>query len=417
MGGCVRDHLLGKTPNDYDIATNARPEEFSHIFTSFRLIETGLKHGTVTVLCDGEAIEVTTYRVDGDYSDGRHPDHVTFSKELVEDLKRRDFTINAMAMTVEGEIIDPFDGKKDLERKIIRAVGDPQKRFEEDALRILRAVRFASILGFEIEEQTHNAAKKLKERVSLVSKERCFVELKKALCGVAFKETLLKYPMLYATVVPEISDMIGFDQKNPHHCYDLLTHTAIAVENCPNTTVLRLAALFHDCGKPHTQNFDGQGIAHYYGHALKSAELAEERLRRLKSDNQTREEVVFLVRHHDAPAETEKEQVAKKLRKYGKERYENLLALRRADNLAQTAELHRTELHDQCARWMEEILLEDRCFSLRDLALNGHDLIDLGYPKGPLIGKLLEDLFDLVFKGALANEKEVLIEYLRNHKI
>lgn len=417
VGGCVRDFLLQKTPNDYDVTTNARPQEFGEIFSSFRVIETGLKHGTVTVLCDGQAIEVTTYRIDGSYSDGRHPDAVTFSSDLTEDLKRRDFTINAMAMTLDGQIIDPFGGRNDLENKIVRAVGDPRMRFREDALRILRAVRFASVLGFEIEKETALAAEELIGRVDLVSRERCFVELKKALCGMSAEETLLKYPMIYASVVPELAPMIGFDQKNPHHCHDLLTHTAIAVGQTAADPIMRLSALFHDTGKVLTQRFDEQRVAHYYGHAAVSAELAEKRLVALKSDNYTREEVHFLVKHHDAPAETDKEQVAKKLRKYGRERYERLLALRRADNLAQSEEYHRKDLHDRCYIWMEEVLTEDRCFQLKDLAVNGRDLLDLGYPRGPIIGEKLEELFSLVFEGKIANEREILLSYLKDRKL
>lgn len=417
MGGCVRDCLLKKEPNDYDVTTNALPEEFKEIFSSFRVIETGLKHGTVTVLCDGEAIEVTTYRIDGCYSDGRHPDAVTFSENLIEDLKRRDFTINAMAMTPDGAVIDPFGGREDLEKGIIRAVGDPKKRFEEDALRILRAVRFASVLDFKIEEQTAKAAVELLGRVDLVSRERCFIELKKALCGAAVTKTLLTYPTIYASVVPELEAMIGFDQKNPHHCHDLLAHTAIAVGNTPPQPIMRLAALLHDIGKVSTQHVDEQGVAHYYSHAAVSTELAEKRLLALKSDHHTRDEVLFLVKHHDAPAEENKEQVARKLRKYGKERYEMLLMLRRADNLAQAEAYHRKELHDRCRDWMLEVLHEDRCFSIKDMAINGNDLIALGYPQGPIIGRVLEMLFVQVFEGKLENDRAALLAYLKDLKL
>ena len=417
VGGCVRDFLLSKEPFDYDIATNARPEEFQEIFSGFRVIETGIKHGTVTVLCDGQAFEVTTYRIDGEYTDGRHPDSVAFSEELSEDLKRRDFTVNAMAMTEEGRVIDLFGGREDLKNGIIRAVGDPEKRFEEDALRILRAVRFASVLGFQIEKETEEAAYRLLGRIDLVSRERCFSELKKALCGKAIKETLCRYPQIFASVIPELAPMINYDQMNPHHCYDLLTHTAIALENIPPKPHLRLAALFHDTGKPHTRHFDEAGVAHYFGHAAKSAELADARLRALRSDNKTREETVFLVKHHDAPAETEKEQVARKIRKYGIDRYRSLLLLRRADNLAQAEEYHRVELHDLCEQYAQEILDEERCFSLRDLAVKGDDLIALGYPKGPQIGEALNRLFESVFNGEVPNEKGQLLASLKNDKL
>ncbi|MBP3322554.1 MAG: HD domain-containing protein [Clostridia bacterium] len=417
VGGCVRDHFLNKKAQDFDVTTNALPQEMKTIFADYKVIETGLKHGTLTVLCDGEPIEVTTYRVDGAYSDGRHPDDVQFSSSLIEDLKRRDFTVNAMAMTAEGEIIDPFGGREDLTNRTIRAVGDPFCRFEEDALRILRAVRFASVLDFTIEKNTADAAIALKERVGLVSKERCFSEIKKALCGISIDRVLMEYPQIFATVLPEIEDTIGYNQNNPHHCYDLLTHTALTVKNSPPDPILRLAALFHDLGKPNTHSLDEEGIAHYYGHASKGTEIAKKRLEELKSDNYTKEEVLFLVRHHDAPAENDREQVAKKLRRFGSERLRKLIALRRADNLAQGPEFYRTQLHDQCLIWIDELLLEeDRCFTLSKLTVNGKDLMDLGYSQGPVIGEMLEKLLTKVSEGELPNDRETLLEYVKNAK-
>ena len=417
VGGCVRDQLLGKVPHDYDVTTNALPEEMKEIFSDFHLVETGLKHGTVTVMCDGEPIEVTTYRVDGSYSDGRHPDSVCFSKSLIEDLKRRDFTVNAMAMTVNGEVVDPFGGREDLKNGVIRAVGDPYKRFEEDALRILRAVRFSSVLGFPIEETTVKAAEALLEKLTLVSRERCFIELKKTLCGKSVRSVLTSHPRIFAAVIPEILPMIGFDQMNPHHCYDLLTHTAIAVESAPCDPIFRLAALFHDMGKPFTQSIDEQGIAHYYGHAATSTRIAEQRLLELKSDKHTLEEVVFLVKHHDAPPESDREQIAKKLRRFGEKRLKALISMRRADNLAQSSEFYRKEIHDQCIVWIDELLLEQkRCFTLKDLAVNGADLIKEGYKPGPSIGVILEELLIAVSEGRLPNKREVLLIYVKNRK-
>ncbi|MBQ8911796.1 MAG: HD domain-containing protein, partial [Clostridia bacterium] len=417
VGGCVRDFLMGVPPKDYDITTSALPEETKAVFRDYHVIETGIRHGTVTVMMDGNPLEITTYRTEGTYSDNRHPDSVSFTASLREDVARRDFTMNAIAYSPTRGWIDHFGGAKDIQHGIIRCVGDPTTRFQEDALRMMRGIRFASVLGFEIEKETALAAEELIGRVDLVSRERCFVELKKALCGMSAEETLLKYPTIYASVVPELAPMIGFDQKNPHHCHDLLTHTAIAVGQTAADPIMRLSALFHDTGKVLTQRFDEQRVAHYYGHAAVSAELAEKRLVALKSDNYTREEVHFLVKHHDAPAETDKEQVAKKLRKYGRERYERLLALRRADNLAQSEEYHRKDLHDRCYIWMEEVLTEDRCFQLKDLAVNGRDLLALGYPRGPIIGEKLEELFSLVFEGKIANEREILLSYLKDRKL
>ncbi len=415
VGGCVRDRLLQKEPHDYDITTNAKPDEMKEIFSSFHAIETGLKHGTLTVICDGVPVEVTTYRIDGNYSDGRHPDSVCFSESLIEDLRRRDFTVNAMAMTLSGELIDPFDGSTDLKNRIIRAVGDPCQRFEEDALRILRAVRFASALDFEIEEQTAKAAKKLIPNIAQVSKERCFSELKKALCGKAIKRVLTMHPLIFSAVIPEIEEMIGYNQNNPHHCHDLLTHTAIAIESIPAEPVFRLAALFHDMGKVQSHSIDEQGISHYFGHAALSTKIAEKNLTLLKSDNRTKQEVLFLVKHHDAPPETDKEQIAKKLRRYGEKRLRDLIILRRADNLAQSTQYHRTEIHDQCDQWIDELLNEQaRCFTLKSLAINGNDLINEGFTPGPKIGQTLDTLLTAVSEGKLENSREVLLNYAKN---
>lgn len=418
VGGCVRDHLIGITPNDFDVTTNALPQEMREIFSSFKVIETGLKHGTLTVLCEGETIEVTTYRVDGNYSDGRHPDSVCFSKSLEEDLKRRDFTVNAMAMTVDGRVIDPFGGREDLKKGVIRAVGDPYQRFKEDALRILRAVRFASVLDFEIDSKTQNAAVDLRHTIDQVSRERCFSEFKKALCGKGIERVLMSNPLIFATLLPEIEKMIGYDQMNPHHCYDLLTHTAKAVASTPPTPVFRLAALLHDTGKPDTRSFDEQGIAHYYGHAAKSTAISEIRLKELKCDHKTRDEVLFLVSHHDAPPENDIDQIAKKLRRFGEERLRALILLRRADNMAQSKQYHRTHIHDQCCMWIDELILEkERCFTVKNLKINGNDLMSWGIPEGPAIGQELERILTAVSEGVVANNKAALEFYVKNSKI
>ncbi|MBQ8399319.1 MAG: HD domain-containing protein [Clostridia bacterium] len=416
VGGCVRDLLLDKVPHDYDITTNALPGEIKEIFSDFRVIETGIQHGTLTVLCEDQPFEVTTYRTDGLYSDGRHPDQVIFSTSIKEDLKRRDFTINAMAMDMAGIIIDPYGGREDLKSGIIRAVGDPEERFTEDALRILRALRFSSVLQFRIEKRTADAAKRLCSRLKHVSKERCFSEIKKTVCGKGIREVLCTFPEIFAEVVPEISQMISFDQNNPHHCHDLLTHTALAIEAAPADPALRIAALFHDIGKPFTQVTDAEGISHYYGHASKSREIAQRALQELKADRALTEKVLFLVSHHDSPAETSKEQVAKRLRRHGIECYRQLVALRRADNMGQAPEYHRTALHDQCLSWVEELKEEGRCLSLRTLDINGNDLIALGFEKGPAIGKMLEEILELVSEGKLPNSRDLLLEYASSSK-
>lgn len=411
VGGCVRDLLMGIPPHDYDITTNALPEETKEIFSSHRVIETGMKHGTVTVLVDREPFEVTTYRLDGKYTDRRHPDSVEFTSDLHEDLARRDFTVNAMAFSKSGELIDPFGGKADIEKKIIRCVGDPEKRFSEDALRILRALRFSSTLGFEIEEKTAEAAFALRDTLSYVSAERCFSELSKMLVGKNVEEVLTKYWQIIAAVIPELSAMYGYDQNNPHHCFTLDIHTAKVVANVPNEAPIRFAALFHDIGKPLCESKDENGISHFYGHAEKSKELAGKALERLKSDNATKEEVIYLVAHHDSPAETDETQVLRKLRRFGEERYRKLVALRSADGMGQAKEYRRTEERKRCLEMLENVLEKESCFSLSDLAVNGDDLLNIGYKRGKSIGQMLETLLEAVLRGELENQKEILLGY------
>ncbi len=414
VGGCVRDMLLGIEPRDYDIATDAAPDAVCSVFKDCSVLKTGLKHGTVTILLEGQPFEVTTYRSDGRYSDGRHPDEVFFSKNLATDLSRRDFTVNAMAMDLKGVVIDPFGGKRDLKNRLLRSVGNPRERFGEDALRILRALRFSSVLSFEIEENTARAAEELKDMLSSVSRERCFEELKKTLCGENIEDVLLRYWSVFASVIPELCPMKNYDQNNPHHRYTLDKHTAVAVSFVPAIPVLRLAALFHDVGKPSTVSIDLKGISHFYGHAQVGAQLSEKILKDLKSDGQTVETVKFLVLHHDLPPETCKEQVAKRLRRYGVEKYKLLNVLRRADNLAQSEEFDRKEMYDVVDRYIAQLEKENSCFSLSSLAVNGRDLLEEGYAQGPLIGRILELLLDAVLDGKVPNEKNLLLAYVRD---
>ena len=266
VGGCVRDRIMGREPKDYDITTSALPEQTAAVFAGERIIETGMKHGTVTVLLDGEPLEITTFRIDGTYSDSRHPDAVTFTPSLREDLARRDFTMNAMAYSSETGLVDPFGGQADIAAKYIRCVGDPDLRFREDALRILRALRFSSVLGFPIEPETDGAARYLCLLLKKISAERVFSELKQLLCGPDVRRVLLDYAGVLGAVLPEILPMQGFDQRNPHHCYDILEHTAAAVEAMPPEPALRLAALLHDVGKPECFFTDEDGVGHFYGH-------------------------------------------------------------------------------------------------------------------------------------------------------
>ena len=415
VGGCVRDRLMGREPQDYDITTAALPEQTAAVFADARVIETGLRHGTVTVLLDGEPLEITTYRIDGEYSDGRRPDSVRFTPSLTEDLARRDFTMNAMAYAPDTGLVDPFGGQADILAGCIRCVGEPERRFTEDALRILRALRFASVLGFSIEPETEAALRRCAPLLHRISAERIAAELKKLLCGADVRRVLLRYADVLGEVLPEILPMVGFDQKNPYHCYDILEHSAAAVEAIAPEPELRFAALLHDIGKPDCFFTDERGVGHFYGHAARSAELADAILTRLRFDRAGRERIVTLVRRHDRPIEVTETAVRRALNRLSPSGFSDLLALMRADCLAQApAYRSRLETYDRLEAMAKEILAAGQCFSLRDLAVSGRDL---GLPPGPAVGKALASLLDSVMDGRVENRREALLEYLRQHSI
>ena len=414
VGGCVRDALLGRTPGDYDITTSALPEETEAVFAGERVIETGLQHGTVTVLLSGAPLEITTFRIDGDYSDARHPDGVTFTRTLAEDLARRDFTVNAMAADRSGEIVDLYGGKDDLSAKVIRCVGDPDTRFTEDALRILRALRFAAVLDFEIEPATAAALRQKRHLLRFVSAERIREELTKLLCGTAMRRVMLDYADVLEEVLPEISASIGFMQHHPCHIYTVYEHCLAAAENVPPEPLLRWTMLLHDLGKPLIYTTDPDGIHHYYGHAARSAELAAAVLSRLKFDTASRERILLLVRIHDRQIEPTVPAVKRALWKLTPEVFDQLIAIKRADNFAQSPSIReRQSYYDELERIAAEILAEKACFSLRDLAVSGDDLLALGIPKGPEIGKTLALALDAVIDGKAENEKTALLDYLK----
>lgn len=415
VGGSVRDLLRGTTPEDYDITTSATPEEMQAVFAGARVIETGLKHGTLTVLLDELPIEITTYRVDAGYTDYRHPDAVTFTHSLKEDLARRDFTVNAMAYHPAVGLEDPFGGEADLKSGIIRSVGDADRRFTEDALRILRGLRFSSVLGFAIEADTAAAMERQKDLLCHVSVERVAVELKKLLCGAGARDILLRHTAVLAVILPELIPLIGFDQKSPYHCYDLLTHTAEAVAHMPAEPALRLAALLHDIGKPDCFTLDAAGIGHCYGHAAKSAALAEQVCQRLKLDNATRERVVRLVRRHDRQIEPTERAVRRALYQLSPEGFFDLLQMRRADTAAQaSAYAERVHEIDTLERLAEQVLAQKPCLSVRDLAINGSDLMAAGIAPGKEMGRLLGLLLEAVVEGAVENNKTALLSYLHD---
>ena len=412
VGGCVRDALLGLPPKDYDLTTSALPEETQRVFAAYPRIETGLRHGTVTVLLEGEPLEITTYRVDGVYSDARHPDGVTFTRSLRQDAARRDFTINAMAYAPGWGLQDFFGGQADLAQGILRAVGAAEKRFREDALRILRALRFASVLDFTLEAETHQAALACAPLLAAVSAERVSGELGKLLCGKAAGRVLRDYPDVLGVVLPEILPMVGLDHRNPHHCYDVWTHTTVAVDHVPPELPLRLAMLLHDIGKPDTFSLGEDGQGHFYGHPRRSVELAEGILSRLRFPRRTRERVLTLVRYHDAVLEESPQRVRRWLNKLGPEVFFDLLAIQGGDAAAQApAYCTRLDHLRRLETLARQVLDQAPCLTVRDLAVGGEDLLALGY-RGPAIGRALRALLDQVLSETVSNEKNALLQRL-----
>lgn len=415
VGGCVRDSLLGKTPHDWDICTNALPDQMKQVFEGYRIIDTGLKHGTLTVLLENP-YEITTYRKDGDYSDHRHPDQVEFVSSLKEDLSRRDFTINAMAANINGEIIDYFDGQYDLLNQKIMCVGDPEQRFEEDALRILRAMRFSARYGFDIERKTAMAMCSKKDLLKEIAAERIGSEFLQIMSGRSYW-LLEKFTEIFEVIIPEITPSIGFQQNNPHHCYDVWGHTVEAVRVCHANTVVAIACLYHDLGKPFCYSEDENGIGHFYGHAASSAEIAEKSLRNLRLESKLIADVVQLVASHDRVLEPKKNIVRRCLNKFGGTQFMNLVYLQAADKLAQRMDHsqrgNQMTRVSQFYRMMEEIKQDQDCFSLKDLAVNGKDLMQLGFPQDKSLGNALNTLLELVMDDKIENDKEKLLTKAR----
>lgn len=417
VGGCVRDSLLGKTPKDWDICTAAPPDQIKACFQNERTILTGERYGTVTVLYGGSPYEITTFRTENGYSDSRHPDRVVFVQTLQGDLARRDFTVNAMAADASGSITDCFGGMEDLKNGILRCVGTAHERFSEDALRILRALRFSSVLGFPIEPATADAIHELKERLSAVAPERLRKELCGLLCGEHAASVLRTYADVLCVLIPELCGCIGFHQYNYHHIHDVWEHTVRAVELVPPTEALRFAALLHDIGKPCAFTMDKQLIGHFYDHAAISAAMTETILRRLRFDSASVSEITLLVREHgfSLPQGSEK-RMRRLLSAFGEETVRQLLALRRADALATgtvRAEEAEAFLQDGL-RLLEQTVQAGGCLSLKQLALNGSDLIALGLAPGPAVGNLLNELLSAVVDGKLENTRAALLQYAQN---
>ena len=405
VGGCVRDSILNRKPEDWDITTSAKPEQVKRIFR--RTVDTGIEHGTVTVLIGKDGFEVTTYRVDGLYEDGRHPKEVTFTSRLEEDLKRRDFTINAMAYNDDERLVDAFGGMRDLNYHLIRCVGDPKERFSEDALRILRAVRFSAQLAFPIEPETAEAIKSLAPNLEKISAERIQAELVKLLVS-DHPERIQDACELGITkvVLPEWDDMVGVKQNTPHHKYDVAAHTVHALQNVKNDKVLRLTMLFHDMGKPVMKTTDENGRDHFKGHAIASEQIAKTVMKRLKFDNDTIRKVTKLVAYHDYRMEPTGANVRRAMHEIGVELFPYYLAVRLADTKAQSSYERRGKLENiiQIRELYRNALRNKECVTLKDLAVTGTDLINLGIAPGKELGTLLNELLDMVIEDPAWNQ-------------
>ena len=417
VGGCVRDSILGREPNDWDITTSAKPEETKRLFA--RTIDTGIKHGTVTVMLDKEGFEVTTYRIDGIYEDSRHPKEVTFTASLEEDLKRRDFTVNAMAYNERTGLVDTFGGLADIEQGIIRCVGNAEERFTEDALRMLRAVRFSAQLGYEIEEETKLAIRRLAPNLIKISAERIQVELVKLVTSphpdylrTAYETGITKQ------ILPEFDICMETNQNNPHHCYNVGEHILHSMQETAPDKVLRLGMLFHDIAKPQTLSIDDEGITHNKGHAELGEKMTKQILRRLKFDNDTIDKVSKIVLYHDQEVGLTPSGVRRAVNRMGEEIFTMLFAVQYADVLAQSDYLREEKLQKLTYKKeiYEGICQRKECLNLKDLAVTGSDLIALGIPAGKQIGVILNDLLDIVLEEPARNTREELLRICKEKR-
>lgn len=407
VGGCVRDALLGLTPHDYDLCTAATPAQMKEVFRDRSLVLAGEKHGTVGVIADEGVVEITAFRTEGDYLDNRHPQKVTFVTDIQEDLARRDFTVNAMAYSPTRGFVDPFGGQADLKVKVLRAVGNPSARFQEDSLRILRGVRFAVRFDLVPEECTEKAMATLAPLMKNLARERVFEELCQ-LIPLVNAADLLRYVPVLVQAIPEIGPAVGFQQHSFHHAYDVFTHIAYVTESVGKDLPLRWAALLHDLGKPACLTIDENGQGHFYGHASVSAEIANDILLRLKAPTALRERVVFLIQHHMDMITADRKLLRRLLSRYGEEVLRQLMVLQEADF---TSKGVTGDAFDFCEvnDMITQIIMEESCLSLKDLAVNGHDLMALGFT-GKAIGRTLNALLDAVLEEQLPNEREALLQ-------
>ncbi len=412
VGGAVRDFCMGIIPADVDLATNATPEQMKTIFEEFTLIETGIRHGTITIRINQSQMEVTTYRIESDYMDCRHPDFIEFTSDLKQDLIRRDFTINAMAYHPSKGIIDPFGGQEDIQNKLIRCVGEPSKRLTEDALRILRALRFSSVLGFTIEMETSKAMFKHKDQLKHIASERIQQEMSKMLIGDGVKSVIISYIDIIGVFIPELLAIKNFVQYTKYHHLDVLTHTAVTLEHTPKETMLRWVMLLHDIAKPVCFTMDKEGAGHFYGHNDVGSKMAEDILIRLRFDKVTRNRIVMLISLHDKFIEPQKVEVAKLMSRLGVKNFWDLLEVKYADNKGKAPEYQ--QLGDYFAKIKTlalQIMEDDECLTLAQLEVDGYDLLNLGYER-EAIGETLTRLLNAVLKQEVNNRKEELLRYL-----
>ena len=420
VGGCVRDSLLGKQPHDWDICTSARPGEVLALMAAngIKTIETGLQHGTVTACYGVGQYEITTFRVEDEYSDNRRPDHVWFVGDVVEDLARRDFTINAMAYSESSGLVDPWNGRSDLVNGIVHCVRNPDDRFREDALRIMRALRFAATYGFKIEEKTAAAIHRNKHLLKNIAAERIQSELTKMLCGKGVLDILLEYKDVMAVIIPELEPCIGFDQNNPYHIYDVYDHIAHAVADYRGTDIsIKMALLLHDIGKPECYIEDDYGIGHFYHHSVASHRIAGDVMTRLRFDSKTTNDVLNLVLYHDADIQPNFRSVRRWLSKIGVERFEKLIWVRIADIYAHSKRNQIPKI-DKCYmifETIEAVIEQEQCFTLKDLAISGHYILSLGVEEGPRVGKVLNYLLDQVLDGVIENTHDALVEEAKRY--
>lgn len=413
VGGSVRDLVIGKEPKDYDITTSAKPEEIEKIFKDKKTFDVGKHFGTIVVVTVDGNVEVTTYRTDGEYEDGRRPKEVYYTPDIIEDLSRRDFTINAMAYNENG-LLDPFGGIKDIRKKLIRTVGDPYKRFEEDFLRILRAVRFATQLGFQIDNKTKDACKKYASNIDRISNERIREEIFKILLAktpsIGFR--LMNELNVLQVILPELTQTINFDQRNPHHNRTLFDHTLCVVDNTPPDLTIRMSALLHDIGKPSTFSLDEEGIGHYYNHDRIGAERSKNILNRLRCSNEFVSDVALFVKEHMFYADMKEKGIKRQLKRVGEDKIFQLMELKKADMSCKNNK--DVSLVEDVIDKIREILESKDPFKKEHLAVDGNDIIKLGYKKGKLIGEILDHLLEKVVVNPDLNNKDDLFQITKN---